>query len=121
MSHLQFKSNDGYDMAEGHLLRIKVTNDDGGKSGEAIFQVVNVEKDRWPKVRYLAASDSACNGTLTNQEELDESPCMLSFVYTSEYRVSVRRILTPLRSTLTGGTSSHELMQKLLQIEGNIL
>ena len=57
MSHSQFKHRDGYDIQVGHLLRIKANDEDGGRLGEAIVQVINVEMERWLKVQYLSASD----------------------------------------------------------------
>ena len=57
MSHLQYKFGDGYDLQVGHLLRIGVTDADGGRHGESIVQIVNLDKPRWPVVEYLSASN----------------------------------------------------------------
>ena len=39
--HLRNQLDDGYDMIDGNVIRIKVTNDEGGRLGEAIVQVTD--------------------------------------------------------------------------------
>ena len=57
MNHLTFKHGDGYEIMVGHLLRIGVTDADGARDGEAIVQILNVNKERWPIIEYRAASN----------------------------------------------------------------
>jgi len=55
--HVECQLSDGHEFEDGQLIRIKVTDDEGGCLGEAVCQILDASRGRWPKVKYLCASD----------------------------------------------------------------
>ena len=72
MTHLPATREDLPALAEGHIIRFTVTDNEGAKQDETIAQVLFL--GTYPKVRYLSASDEACQFWISSAGEEVHTP-----------------------------------------------
>ena len=72
MTHLPATREDLPALAEGHIIRFAVTDNEGAKQGEAIAQVLSLGTN--PKVRYPCASEEAFQFWISSAGEVDHAP-----------------------------------------------